>query len=62
MATNVEMSVKDKTLILKVDLTQEHGRSTTGKTIVVGTTHGFKTVSNGNGEDVMVSLNVNKRS
>jgi hypothetical protein len=53
------MDVKGKKLVIEVDLTKDFGRSGTGKTIVIGTTHGFKNVGS-NGVQAMVSLNVNR--
>ena len=39
--TNVKFEVKDNELVIKVDLTQDHGKSKSGKTSTVATTHGF---------------------
>ena len=58
--TNVEMTVKGKKLVIEVDLTQSHGLSKSGKTIIIGTTHGFSQVSNGEGTNAIVSLNVTR--
>jgi len=57
--TNVELDVDGDDLTLTVDLTQEHGRSkSSGKTIVVGTTHGAQEVPGHDG--VYISVNVYK--
>jgi len=37
---NVELSVSDNTLTIKVDLTQEFGPSSSGKTIIIASTEG----------------------
>lgn len=37
---NVEMSVSGHTLTIKVDLTQEFGPSSSGKTIIIASTEG----------------------
>ncbi len=56
----VDISVEGKTLVIKVDLTQNEGRSQSGKTTIIASTHGFTNVSTGK-EVVMVSLNVCKK-
>jgi len=58
---NVEMAVKGNRLTIVVDMDKDFGLSSTGKTVCVATTKGFQRIGNGNGEEVMVSLNVNKR-
>jgi hypothetical protein len=57
--TNVETEVKGKKLVITVDLTKDFGRSTSGKTIKVASTQGFKTIA-ANGVSAMVNLNVNR--
>jgi hypothetical protein len=37
---NVEMSVEDNILTIKVDLSKEYGPSSSGKTIIVASTEG----------------------
>ena len=58
--TNVEFRVKDNLLTISVDLKQDHGKSKSGKTSVVATTHGFAHFED-EGEQIMFSLNVNKK-
>ncbi len=58
---NVEMAVKGNKLTIVVDIDKDFGPSSTGKTICVATTKGFQRIGNGNGKEVMVSLNVNKK-
>jgi hypothetical protein len=54
--TNVVLNVKDNVLTITVDLSQDHGLSSSGKSKIVGSTHGFtKLVGT---PDVSVSLNV----
>jgi hypothetical protein len=45
--------------VITVDLTKDFGRSTSGKTIKVASTQGFKTIA-ANGVSAMVNLNVNR--
>jgi hypothetical protein len=56
---NVEMSVEGNTLIIKVDLSQEFGPSSSGKTIIIATTEG--NVSVPDMEDKKVGLNVYRK-
>ncbi len=37
---NVEISVNDNTLIIKVDLTKRFGPSSSGKTVIIASTEG----------------------
>ncbi len=37
---NIEWEIKDKMLIIKIDITKEFGKSSTGKTIIVANSHG----------------------
>jgi len=37
---NCETTVKGETLTITIDLSKEHGRSKSGKTIIVGTSQG----------------------
>lgn len=54
---NVSHSVKANKLIIEVDLTQEDGESNSGKSIKVGSTNGFVSLSDG----MSFSLNVIKK-
>jgi len=45
--TNVSYEVKNNTLMIKVDLTQNHGPSKSGKTNIVASTGGFVALPNG---------------
>ncbi len=56
---NVEMTVEENTLIIKVDLAKEMGPSASGKTIIIATTEG--NVSVPGAEDKKVGLNVYRR-
>lgn len=55
---NVTMSVKDNTLLIEVDLSQNFGQSSSGKSITVASTEGNKTVPGT--EDIKIGLNVYK--
>ncbi len=55
---NVEMSVKNSTLTIKVDLKKEFGPSKSGKTIVIASTEGNQ--SSPENEDIKIGLNVYK--
>lgn len=51
---NVDMQVEGNTLTIKVDLTQNFGKSSSGKTNIVASTEGTATLEDG----TMVGLNV----
>lgn len=53
---NVEITQKDQTLTIKVDLSKEFGRSKSGKTIIIATTGGNKEVADG----IHMGLNIYK--
>ena len=55
---NVEMKVEGNILTIKVDLTKEFGPSSSGKTIIIGSTEG--NVAAPEKEEVKVGLNVYK--
>lgn len=56
---NVEMTVTDDILTIKVDLTREFGPSSSGKTIIIASTEG--NVSIPGCEEKKVGLNVYKK-
>jgi len=56
---NVEMSVADNILTIKVDLTKEFGPSSSGKTVIIATTEG--NISIPDQEDKKVGLNVYRK-
>lgn len=60
MGTNVVAEVKGDKLIIEIDLKQDHGLSSSGKTKVIGTTSGTKKVMTPAGE-IMIGVNVNKK-
>lgn len=60
LGTNVEASVEGTVLVLRIDLSQEHGPSTSGKTTIVATTHGAQAVAGVAG--VIVGVNVNRKA
>lgn len=60
IGTNVEMEISDNKMIITIDLSQEHGLSTSGKTKVVATTSGSRNIETPQG-NVLVGVNVNKK-
>jgi hypothetical protein len=56
---NVEMTVTDNMLTIKVDLTKEFGPSSSGKTVIIATTEG--NISIPDQEDKKVGLNVYRK-
>jgi hypothetical protein len=56
---NVEMTVTDNILTIKIDLTKEFGPSSSGKTIIIASTEG--NVSIPGYENKKVGLNVYKK-
>lgn len=57
---NVDASIKDGTLTLKVKLTEDHGPSGSGKTIIVGSSDGNQFVDAGKFPGFKFGLNVYK--
>jgi hypothetical protein len=55
--TNVNMKVDGETLTVVIDLSQRHGKSKKGRSVVVATTHGFAEIP-GHGK-MWLSLNCN---
>jgi hypothetical protein len=56
---NVEMSVENNILTIKVDLSKEFGPSASGKTMIIATTEG--NVSIPESEDKKVGVNVYRK-
>ncbi len=56
---NIEMTIEDNVLIIRVDLTKEFGPSASGKNIIIASTEG--NVSIPGHEDAKVGLNVYRR-
>ena len=56
---NVEMKVEDNILTIKVDLAKEFGPSSSGKTIIIGSTEGNVAIPGK--EEVKIGLNVYKK-
>ena len=56
---NVEMTVDQNILTIKVDLTKEFGPSSSGKTIIIATTEG--NVSVPGAEEKKIGLNVYRK-
>lgn len=57
---NIEMSVQGQELIIKVDLSQSFGRSTSGKSIIIASTEGNQSIP-GN-EEIKIGLNIYKKA
>jgi hypothetical protein len=53
---NVQASVEGKTLVLRIDMTQDFGKSKTGKTTIVATTGGNVSIP-GTVEGLKVGVN-----
>ena len=60
IGTNVTMEIAGDKMVITIDLTQEHGLSTSGKTKVVATTSGSRNIETPHG-NVLVGVNVNKK-
>jgi hypothetical protein len=59
IGTNVTYSIQDGKLIIEVDLDQRGTPSKSGKTLVIASTRGNKTLTDDNGEDVgVLGLNI----
>ena len=56
---NVDMSVENNVLTIKVDLTKEFGPSASGKTIIIASTEG--NISIPEKEEIKIGLNVYKK-
>ena len=54
------MSVAGQELIIKVDLSQSFGRSTSGKSIIIASTEGNQSIP-GN-EEIKIGLNIYKKA
>ncbi len=57
---NVQMEVKGNNLIIAVDLTQDHGPSKSGETILVASTLGIVNVPGEEFSHIKVGVNVYK--
>lgn len=56
---NVDMTIENNVLTIKVDLSKEFGPSSSGKSMIIATTEG--NVSVPDSEDVKIGLNVYKK-
>lgn len=57
---NIDMVVNGNELIIKVDLSQSYGRSTSGKSIIIASTEGNQPIP-GN-EEIKIGLNIYKKA
>jgi len=60
IGTNVSMEVKGNIMTLTIDLSEEHGMSSSGKTKVVATTSGSKNIATPVG-NVLIGVNINRK-
>ncbi len=58
MSKNVETTVENNILIIKVDLTKDFGPSSSGKTIIIASTEG--NISVPGHDDTKIGLNIYK--
>lgn len=56
---NVEMTIEENILTIKVDLTKDFGPSTSGKTIIIASSEGNQSIPGK--EAVKIGLNVYKK-
>ena len=57
---NVKMSVQGDVLTITVDLSQEHGKSASGKSVIIASTEGNAALD-GEHDGIKIGLNVYKR-
>ena len=60
IGTNVKMEIKGNIMTISIDLSEEHGMSSSGKTKVVATTSGSRAISTPAG-NMLVGININKK-
>lgn len=60
IGTNVMCSIEGNKMIITVDLTEDHGMSSSGKTKVIATTAGSRSVPTPVG-NVLVGININMK-
>jgi len=56
---NIEMTIEDNVLVIKVDLTKEFGPSASGKNIIIASTEGNVPIPGR--EDAKVGLNIYRK-
>lgn len=61
IGTNVMSEINGNILTLTVDLSQENGMSTSGKTVKVGAVAGNTKVMGPENKEYMISLSVNRK-
>jgi len=62
MGKNVNVSFKGEKMLIEVDCSKDFGPSKSGKTIIIASTEGNSAFSTGSGKNVVVGLNVYKKS
>lgn len=61
MAQGCHMEVNGNILTVKVDLTKDEGRSASGKTVVIASSHGNRMIALPSGRPAWVGVNVYKK-
>jgi len=60
LGTNIEAEVSGNILTLSIDLSQTHGKSGSGKSTIIATTAGNRTIEHGE-EEVKIGVNIYKK-
>ena len=60
LVKNVAISIKENKMIIEIDLSQNFGKSKSGKSIIIASSEGNQSVTHG-GEIIYVGLNVYKK-
>ncbi len=58
---NIEMKLEGSKLIIKVDLAQDFGPSSSGKSIIIASTEGNQSIPGWEDKGVKIGLNVYKK-
>ncbi len=61
MPQGCNMAVEGNVLTIKIDLTKDEGRSASGKTIVIASSHGNRMIALPDGRPAWVGVNVYKK-
>lgn len=58
IGTNVDIDVAGSIMTIKVDLSEQHGPSSSGKTTIIASTNGNKMIPGGPNDSMRIGLNV----
>lgn len=58
---NINMTIIDNKLIITIDLTQDHGKSASGKTNIVGSTEGWSKLPGDKHPEFSIGINCIKK-